>query len=167
MPMRHTVYCKQSLAAVTPEMLLKRLEVLDFWTLGEDYHIAEEAVNDALPLRIKNIDPGKFRLYHLSYGKQERRPVEIERWETENQHSGAVTETFDKLAIDDKARVKKVSDFLRKSVDSVSVAFGVDPAAAMFAWEVVRYFALEFDGIIEADDGAWLTIGDDYQPSVV
>lgn len=35
----------------------------------------------------------------------------------------------------------------------------------MFAWEVVRYVASEFDGIIKADDGEWLKIGGDYQPS--
>jgi hypothetical protein len=49
----------------------------------------------------------------------------------------------------------------------VSVAFGTDPPAAMYAWEVVRYFATEFDGIIKADDGEWLAIGADYQPKRV
>jgi hypothetical protein len=73
-----------------------------------------------------------------------------------------VDEAIDNLALEDRARVQRISDFLRESVDSVSVAFGIDPPAAMFAWEVVRYFASEFDGIIKADDGEWLKIGSDY-----
>lgn len=167
MPLRHTIYCKRSLGAVTPENLLKRLEVLDFWTLGEDYGIEEEAINAALPLQVKNVDPGQFRLFHLSYGKTAKRPIEIDRWESEDQHRGAIEETIESLSIADKARAKKISDFLRASVDSVSVAFGVDPPAAMFAWEVARFFASEFDGIIAADDGEWLKIRSDYQPTPV
>jgi hypothetical protein len=167
MPLRHTVYCKRNVSAVTPENLLKHLEILDFWTLGEDYDVSEEAVNVALPLRIRNIDPGRFRLYHLCYGDTDTRPIDIDRWESEDQHRGAVDETIDNLTIKDRARVKKISDFLRESVDSVSVSFGIDPPAAMFAWEVVRFFASEFNGIIETDDGEWLTIGGDYQPRPV
>ena len=165
MPLRHTVYCKRSVAAVTPEKLLKHLEVLDFLTLGEDYGISVEAVKASRPLRIKNIDPKQFRLYHLSYGELGKRPVEIDRWEAEGQRRGAVDETLDNLRIEDMARVKRISDFLRQNVDSVSVSFGTDPPAAMYAWEVVRYFASEFDGIVKADDGEWLTIGSDYQPT--
>jgi len=167
MPHRHTIYCKRGVAAVTPEMLLKHLQYLDFLTLGEDYDISEEAVKAARPLRIEDIHPGQFRLCHLFYGKADMRPIEIDRWETENQHRGAVDETIENLTIQDKARVKKISDSLRKSADSVSVAFGTDPPAAMFAWEVVRYFASEFDGLVGADDGEWLTIGNGYQPKPV
>lgn len=167
MPIRHTVFCKRSVAATTPEGLLKHLEVLDFLTLGEDYDISEDAVRASRPLRIKNMHPNSFRLYHLSYGEPGKRPIEIDRWETEDQRRGEVDETIHNLAIEDMARVKKISDFLRKSVDSVSVSFGIDPPAAMYAWEVVRYFASEFDGIIKADDGDWLTIGGDYQPNPV
>lgn len=97
MPLRHTVYCSRSVVAVTPELLLKHLEVLDFWTLGEDYGISEETIQAARPLRIKNTDPTRFRLYHLFYGKQDSRPIEIERWETEDQLRGAVNETIDNL----------------------------------------------------------------------
>lgn len=167
MPSRHTVFCKRNVGAVTPERLLKHLEVLDFWTLGEDYNIEEEAVDAALPLQIKNVDPKRFRLLHLSYGKAGKRPIEIERWESEDQHHGAVEETIENLSFEDRARGKKIIDLLRASVDSVSVSFGIDPPAAMFAWEVVRFFASEFDGIIEADDGEWLKIGSDYQPTLV
>lgn len=67
MPLRHTIYSKRNVAAVTPEKLLKHLEILDFWTRGEDYDISEEAVEVALPLRIKNIRPERFLLYHVSY----------------------------------------------------------------------------------------------------
>jgi hypothetical protein len=167
MPLRHTVYSKRSVAAVTAEKLLNHLESLDFLTLGEDYNISEEIVRIARPLRIKNIRPGQFLLYHISYGKSDTRPIEIDRWETEDRHRAAVDETVANLTIEGGARVKKISEFLRKSVDSVSVSFGIDPPAAMFAWEVVRYFASEFDGIIKADDGAWLKIGADYQPGPV
>lgn len=167
MPLRHNIYCKRSVAAVTPERLLKSLEILDFWTLGEEYDISEKAVQAALPLRIKNMDLGKFRLYHLTYGEPGTRPIEIDRWETEDQLRGDVDETIDNLTMQDEARVKKITDLLRNSVDSVSVSFGIDPPAAMFAWEVVRFFASEFDGIVHADDGEWLKIGSDYQPRPV
>jgi len=167
MPARHTVYCKRTTAEETPDNILKRLKVFDFWTLGEDYDLSEKAVDAALPLNVKNIHEGQFRLYHLTYGNSDTRPIEIDRWETEEQHRSAVDEKLDNLAIDDKARVAKITDFLCNSVDSVSIAFGIDPPAAMFAWEVVRYFASEFDGIIEADNGEWLTIGSDYQPKFI
>jgi len=149
-----------------PEKLLRHLESLDFLTLGEDYGISEDAVRAARPLRIKDIGAGKFRLYHLSYGGVDTRPIEIDHWETD-QHRGAVNETIDNLTIEDSVLLKKISDFLRTSVDSVSVSFGIDPPAAMFAWEVVRYFASEFDGIVRPDDGEWLMIGSDYQPKPV
>src|SRR5262249_8056029 len=126
MPLRHTVYCKWSVSAVMPENLLKHLESLDFLTLGEDYDISEDAVRAARPLRIKDIRPGQFRLYHLSYGEAGRRPIEIDCWETGDQHRAAVDETIDNLTIEDSERVKKISDFLRESVDSVSVSFGID-----------------------------------------
>ena len=167
MPLRHKVYCKRSVAAVTPEKLLKHLEIPDYLTLGEDYGLSVEAVEATRPLRIKNFDPNQFRLYHLSYGKPDKRPIEIDRWEAEGQHHSAVDEAIDNLTIQDGARVNKISDWLRASVDRVSASFGTDPPAAMFAWEVVRYFASEFDGVIQADDGEWLTIGDDYQPKPV
>ena len=99
MPLRHKVYSKHSVAAVTPEKLLKHLEILDFLTLGEDYNISPEAVHVALPLRIKNIRPGPFLLYHISYGKSDKRPIEINRWETEDQRRASVDETIDNLAI--------------------------------------------------------------------
>jgi hypothetical protein len=167
MPHRHTVYCQQSCAAVTPEELLEHLETLDFLTLGEDYGLSAAAVKAARPLRIKDVRPGQFRLYHLSYGKAGRRPIEIDRWETVDQHRGAVAETIDNLAAEGGARAKTITALLRTSVDSVSVAFGTDAPAAMFAWEVVRYFASGFDGIVQADDGDWLTLGSDYQPRPV
>ena len=167
MPLRHTVYCKRSAAGVTAEKLLTHLKIPDYWTLGEDYDISEKAVDASLPLRIENLDPGQFRLYHLFYGEPGRRPIEIERWETEDQHGRAVDETIDNLTIKEGARAAKIGDFLRKSVDSVSASFGIDPPAAMFAWEVVRYFAFEFDGMIHASDGEWLMIGADYQPKLV
>jgi hypothetical protein len=121
MPLRHTVYCKRNVGAVTPENVLKHLEVLDYWTLGEDYDISVDEVDLALPLRINNVDTGPFRRYHLSYGKAEKRPIEIDRWESEDQHRGAVVETIENLTIKDSMRAKKISDFLRASVDSVSV----------------------------------------------
>lgn len=167
MPLRHTVYCRRNAGTVTPESLLKHLEVLDFWTLGEDYGIEEEAVDAALPLQIRNVDPGRFRLFHLSYGKADRRPIEIERWESEDQHRAAAQETSENLSMKDSARARKIRELLRASVDSVSVAFGIDPPAAMVAWEIVRFFASKFDGVIKADDGEWLTIGRDYQPKAV
>ncbi|HET6250550.1 MAG TPA: hypothetical protein VFE47_22880 [Tepidisphaeraceae bacterium] len=165
MPLRHTVYCKQSVA-VTPEALLKHLERLDFLTLGEDYGISTDGVKGARPLRIKDLHPGEFRLYHLSYGDGNRRPIEIDRW-TDAPHRGAAAEAIDNLSIKDAARVERISEFLQTSRDSVSVAFGTDPLAAMFAWEVVRYAASRFGGIIHADDGAWLSIGSDYQAEAV
>jgi hypothetical protein len=167
MPLRHTVFCKRSVAAVTPEMLLKHLNILDFLTLGEDYGISENAIQAARPLRIENIDPGQFCLYHLRYGASGIRPVEIDRWENADQHRAYVEETIENITIQNGARTGKVIGFLRASVDSVSVSFGTDPQAAMYAWEVVRYFASEFDGIVRPDDGQWLTIGDDYQPNPV
>ena len=166
MPLRHTVYCRQSTIALAPSGLLKHLEMLDFLSLAEDCGISTDAVKGARPLRIKDIQSGEFRLYHLSYGDGSRRPIEIDRW-TDDLHRGAVNETIDNLTIKDRERVERINDFLRNSLDSVSVAFGTDPLAAMFAWEVVRCVASRFDGIVHADDGDWLTIGSDYQAKPV
>lgn len=164
MPLRHNIFCMRNVAATTPEKILGHLSYLDFLTLGEDYGISAQAVKATRPLRIENIAPGHFKFYHLCYGEPNTRPIEIERWETEDLHRADIDETIDNLTIKDRARAEKISNLLRRSVDSVSVAFGTDPPAAMYAWELVRYFASEFDGIIKADDGEWLTIGADYQP---
>jgi len=130
-------------------------------TLGEDYGLSVDAVKAARPLLIKDVRPGVF---HLSYGKADRRPVEIDRWESVDEHRGAIAETIDNLMAKESARAETIGALLRTSVAGVCVTFGTDPPAAMFAWEVVRYFASTFDGIIQADDGDWLTIGSDYQP---
>ena len=167
MPLRHTVFCMQSVDGTTPEKILEHLGVLDFLTLAEDYGISVQAVKATRPLRIENIAPGQFRRYHLRYGEPNIRPIEIDRRETEDQHRADVDETIENLTIKDRARAEKIRSRLRKSVESVSVAFGTDPPAAMYGWEVVRYFATEFDGIIKTDDGEWLTIGADYQPKQV
>jgi hypothetical protein len=167
MPHRHKVYCQRSCAAVRPEELLDHLERLDFLTLGEDYGLSADVVKAARRLRIKDVRPGQFRLYHLSYGEADGRPIEIGRWETVDQHRAAVAETIDNLATEDSARAMTISAVLETSVDRVSVTFGTDPPAAMFAWEAVRYIASGFDGIVQSDDGEWLTIGGDYQPRPV
>jgi hypothetical protein len=164
MSLRHTVYCRQDPAAITPDELLNHLKPIDFWTLGEDYDIHEKTVNLALPLRIKNIEPERFRLYHLTYGSLNTRPIEIDRWETPEQHRAEIEEMIENRTIQDAERLKKITQWLRESIDRVSVSFGIDPPAAMFAWEVVRYIASKFDGIIRADDDEWLIIGKDYQP---
>lgn len=167
MPQRHTVYCQQTCVVVTPRTLRDHLESLDFLTLGEDYGLSADAVRAARPLQINDFRPGQFILYHLVYGQGDRRPIEVERWATADQHRAAVAETIDNLVDGEGSRVQTISALLKTSVDSVSVAFGTDRPAAMFAWEVVRYFASEFDGIVHADDGEWLKIGSDYQPRLV
>src|SRR5437899_802346 len=99
MPLRHKVYCKRNLAAVTPERLLKHLETLDFLTPGEDYGMSVETVEVARPLRIENFLPGLFRPYHLRYGEMKTRPIEIDRWKTEDRDRAVVDETIDNLTI--------------------------------------------------------------------
>src|SRR6476619_2969892 len=110
MALRHTVFCKRSVAAGTPEQLLGHLGMLDFLTLGEDYGLPVEAVEAARPLRIENIDAGPFCVYHLRYGNPGARPIAIERWESEDQRRAAVDEAIDNL--EDGAPATKISDFL-------------------------------------------------------
>src|SRR5262245_39914974 len=161
MPQRHTVYCQQTCVAATPRTLREHLNSLDFLTLGEDYGLSADAVRAARPLQINDMLPGQFILYHLVYGQGDRRPIEVERWATADQHRASVVETIENLVGGETSRVETIRASLQTSVDSVSVAFGTDPPAAMFAWEVVRYFASEFDGIVHADAGEWLKIGSD------
>ena len=100
-----TIFCKRSLADVTPEQVLAGIDDADWWTLAEFYGIDDEAVVDAALkyLRIEELpddDPGKH-LWELHYRPNRPagvRQIRIERWSDPSLVVDEATEARQSLA---------------------------------------------------------------------
>src|SRR5262245_45327199 len=98
MAVRYTVYCKGSVAGVTPEQLLAGTRAADLHTIAENDDVPEEVIVDALGhLRIENVDPGSFRFYRLCYRPVGTRQIDVERWQTPEEVRGVVAEVVEAL----------------------------------------------------------------------
>jgi hypothetical protein len=171
MAIRYTVYCKRSVAAVTPEQLLAGVQVADLHTIAENDDIPDDVIVDALgQLRIENVDPIGFRFYRFCYRPAGKRPIDVERWQNAEEVQGVVAEVLASLADDGHPALARIRTHLQQTVDIVDASFGSSPEeqmAPVLASEVARWLAEKFDGIIRAADDTWWELGPryhEYQP---
>jgi hypothetical protein len=171
MAARYTVYCKQSVAHVTPEQLLAGVCDADLHTIAE-VDVPEDAIVSALgQLRIENVKPDGFRWYRLCYRPSGLRQIDVERWQTPEEVRGDAAEPLEDMQDDGHPAFARICDDLEQAVDIVSASFGSsegEEMAPVLASEVARWLAEKYDGIIQAADGRWWSLGKsgEYRPLV-
>lgn len=164
MSARYTVYCKISVAAVTPEKLLDGICCADLHTIAEGNDIAEKTIVDALgQLRIEDVDPGGFRFYRLCYRPEGKRQIDVERWQTPEEVKCDLDEVLEELEHDSHPALERIRNHLRSTIDIVDASFGYSRGqemAPVLASEITRWLAEMFDGIIRAADDTWWELGE-------
>jgi hypothetical protein len=170
MAVRYTVYCRRSVAGVTPERLLAGTREADLHTIAENDDIPDDVIVDALgQLRIENVDPQGFRFYRLCYRPDGVRQIDVERWQTAEEVRGVAAEVLEDLQAEGHPALDRIRAHLGRTVDIVDASFGSAPGermAPVLASEVTRWLAEKFGGIIRAADGSWWELGrhGEYQP---
>jgi hypothetical protein len=163
MPIRYTVYCQQSVAAVTPQQLLAGTREADLHTIAENDDIPDDVILDALKqLRIETVEPQGFRFYRLCYRPNGVRQIDVERWQTAAEVRVVVAEVLEDLEATGHPALDRIRAHLGKTVDVVDASFGSMPGermAPVLASEVTRWLAAKFEGIIRAADDSWWELG--------
>jgi hypothetical protein len=166
MAIRYTVYCKRSVAGVTPEQLLAGVQSVDLHTIAEGDEIPDEVIVEALgQLRIENVDPSGFRFYRLCYRPAGKRQIDVERWQTAGEVQGVAAEVLEGLEDEGHPALGRIRAHLQGTVDIVAASFGSSPGeqmAPVLASEVTRWLAEKYDGIIRAADDTWWELGPRY-----
>jgi hypothetical protein len=161
---RYTVYCRESLAGVTPEQLLRGVQEADLLTIAENDGVSDEVAESAVDnLSIVDLKPETpFTFYRLVYRKGDVRQVDITRCpdiEDVRQHVEEVLEDLEAEAHPLLARIRR---HLEGVVDIVNASFGSAAGEAMapiLASEVTRWLAENRAGIIRAADDSWWQLG--------
>jgi hypothetical protein len=159
------IYCKRSLADVTPQQVLAGIDDADWWTLPEIYGIEDEAVVDAAlkHLRIKAFpddEPGKH-LWELHYRPNRPRgvrQVQIERYSDPSLVAEEVQEERRALSRARKPDAKLIREHLAKVRETVGIELGwdqLDTMAAVLAYEVATWLARVGSGLINDHNDHW------------
>jgi hypothetical protein len=159
MAQRHIVYLKRSAADVTPQQLLKAIRDVEWDLVAEACKVPRKWISEADEnMRITRVGRSrKFRRYQLHYRAGDQRPVDLERWESEDMAKGVIQELMDDMRpseTNDKAR-----RFLAGCVDTVSGSYGSalpgESMAPILASQACLWLAQQFDGIIRDPRGNW------------
>ncbi len=166
MAIRYTVFCKRSVAQVTPEQLLVGTRIADLHTIAENDDVPEDIILSALhQLRMENVDTAGFRFYRLCYRPTGKRQVDVERWQMLDEVRDVVAEVLEGLEADSHPALSRIQTHLSQTIDIVDASFGSSPEeqmAPILASEVTRWLAEKFDGIIRAADDSWWELGSKY-----
>ncbi len=169
MGVHYTIYCKKSLAQVSPNDLLKGVTATNLAARAQKEGVAEEQIALALDvLRIENLKPPGFVLYRLFHRPGAMRQVEVECWESKDDVQAVIDEELEELAAEGHPHFKQIRAHLKQCVDVVdsSSAAPSEPMARVLAREVACWLAGRFDGIIRTADEKWWRLGPkgDLQP---
>jgi hypothetical protein len=169
MGVHYTIYCKKSLAQVSPKDLLAGVMTADLAAVARKEGVGEEQITTALEmLRIENMKPPSFVLYRLYCRPGAVRQVEVECWESKDDVQAVIDEELEELAAEGHPHFKQIRTHLKQCVDVVdsSSASSGEPMPRLLAREVARWLAGKFDGIIRTADEKWWRLGPqgDLQP---
>lgn len=157
-----SVYCKQSVGHLTPQDLLERISVADFWTLAEWYDLPEEQVGPArAQLRIESAGEEGFDVYELHYREPGHRPVFVRRWAAPALVREEIGEALGKLQIFRSPAADRVRDHVRQTSEVIGIELGWSQTEDMgiaFAYEVARTLARMGRGVIAGLDEGWMTV---------
>jgi hypothetical protein len=170
MGIHYTVYCKKSVAHVSPEELLKGVTAVDLPALAKKGGVPDEEFAAALDaLRIENMKPGGFVVYRLFFRPHGMRQVDIECWDRKDDVQAVIDEELEELAAEGHSHFKQIRAHLKQAVDVIDTSCGSAPGEVMarvLAAEVARWLAGRFDGIIRTADDKWWRLGPqgEFQP---
>jgi hypothetical protein len=162
MGIHYTVYCKKSVARVTPADLLKGVSAADLPALAKKEGAPDDEIEAALDvLHIDNLKPPGFVVYRLCHRKGGMRQVDIECWEDKADVQAVLDEELEELAAEHHPHYKPIRAHLKQCVDVIDTSIGNpnEPVARALAREVARWLAGGFDGIIRTADEKWWRLG--------
>jgi hypothetical protein len=143
MPARINVYCRKSVAHLTPEMFRHELSMADLFTLAECLHLpeGEEAAVKAMRphLRVEGEAPFVYAEVHC---KPEGRPIQISR---RVDVEGELIETIENLPLSETPGAQQVKEQLRLTKEIVHFEMGISDSnhlGAVLA-EVLAFFIAE------------------------
>ncbi len=160
----YTVYCKKSVAQVTPASLLKGVTAVDLPALAKKAGVADDDIAAALDvLHLDNLKPPGFIVYRLCYRRTGMRQVDIECWESKDDVQVVLDEELEELAAERHPHYKPIRAHLKQCVDVIDTSVGAhdEPLGRILAREVARWLAGQFDGIIRTADEKWWRLGTD------
>jgi len=160
----YTVYCKKSVADVTPEQMLAGVNEADLETLAESYDVPDSAIRSARDgLGIVNVDAEQgFHLYRLVYRPGDVRQIDVQRWLTTEAVRDVLAEVVEDLEVEGHALLPRIRTHFEGVVDIVDASFGFSEGEVMapiLASEITRWLAEQYVGIIRAADDSWWTLG--------
>jgi hypothetical protein len=157
----YTVYCKKSVAHVTPAELLKGVSATDLPALAKKEGVPDDQVAPALELlHIENLKPPGFVVYRLSYRPGTVRQVDVECWESKDDVQAVLDEELEELAADGHPHLRAIRTHLKQCVDVIDASAGVnEPMARVLAREAARWLAGHFDGVIRMGGEKWWKLG--------
>ncbi len=154
------VYCRHSVAHLTPGEIAGALRSADLWTLARSRYISRFHVEEALVnLRIENVGANQFEEYVLSY-----RPVPLPQCIlrrltlVEGVHDSAM----DELRTVHHPGMDKIRKHIGRSKDVVSIEVSGpgEQITALLASEIARWIAEFGDGLIARSDQTWWELDD-------
>lgn len=161
MPASIAVYCKRSVALITPVQVFTALQEADFWTLAESRYIPPFRVQQALgDLKIENVGSGGFLEYALSYRPAPLPQCVVRRLAlAEGVHDPAL----DELEGLHHPGIDRIRRHVKQAKDVVTLELSSMPdqqMTALLASEIARWLAEMGDGMIARSDQTWWDLDD-------
>src|SRR5579885_1274868 len=147
MGIHYTVYCKKSVAHVTPADLLKGVTSADLPALAKGEGAAEDDIAAALDLlHVENLKPPGFVVYRLVYRPSGMRQVDVECWEARDDVQAVLDEELEELAAEGHPHFKRICAHLKQCVDVIDTSIGSpqEPVARVLGREAARWLARGF-----------------------
>lgn len=164
MPARVTVYCRKSVALLSPAAMKAELDSADLMTLAEALELPEgeeEAVRAMRPhLRVEG-DDGPFDYVEVHWKPKKGRPIQIERVDDRDHVRADVGEVLAELSGVEGA--ERVCEHLKGVKEIVYFEMGIDDSLNLGATltEVLAFFVAEAgDGLVDFYRRDWASPDD-------
>lgn len=153
MPSWVTIYCTENIDDVVPEFF-DEIKLSDYWSLAEDYGVADHLVSPALQhFKISQATDG----FTLQYRPAGERQLAIRCWTNTERVLDEIHEA--------KATLGYSKPSLKEQIEKTKAVIGIELGASqlsdmgiVFAYEVARWFGLHKGGLILGDDDNWSQI---------
>ena len=148
-----TAYCPENIDDVTPESL-STIRDNDFWTLAEDYDVADELVSPALKLfKIEEAQDG----YQLIYRPDGERQLAIRCWASPDRIDEEISEAKKSIGGSSSAMAESIAATM--AVVAIELgAIQMTDMGIVIAYEVARWFGGHKNALIKSVDDDWSKI---------
>ncbi len=165
MPARVTVYCRRSVAHLTPRAMRAELDSADLMTLAEalDLPEGEEAAVKAIRPHLRVEGEGGPFDYAEVHWRPSGRPIQIERVTAPNRVRGDVDEVLEELSGLEATGARRVCEHLRGVREVVYFEMGIGDSLHLGATltEVLAFFVADAgDGLCDFYRRDWASPAD-------